>query len=82
MTRRVNFTRYKKEHEDAFRRSWFRWQARRPAGAPPLVRTRPRDPAEIKLLDQLAYDAWHGAIERGDLERVGPRRYRVRVHGL
>lgn len=80
VSRRFEYNRYVRENRAAYREAWFRWQS--DSDSRRAVRTRPRDPQEIALLDRLAYDSWHGALERGDLEQLGPRRYRVRVQGL
>jgi len=42
-------------------------------------RSRPRDPVESALLDRLAVDSWNRAVSTGELEILGPRRYRLNV---
>lgn len=77
MSRQFKYEQYVREHREAFQAAWFHWQAE--VESRRLVRRKPRSPHEIALLDRLAYDSWHRALERGDLEELGPRRYRVRV---
>lgn len=77
MKRTLNYHEYVQENRQAFQEAWFRWQQEMGPCRP--VRTRPRDPHEIALLDRLAQDNWHGALQRGDLVKLGPRRYRLRV---
>ncbi len=68
--------------------TWVRWrraQVRRrlleAAAASPrrTVRTRPRDPVEDDLLTHLVVLRWKRALATGEVQRLGARRWRLRV---
>lgn len=75
-----DYKQYVAENHKRFQGAWMGWQADTQSPLP--VRTRPRDPHEIALLDKLAHDNWNRALQNGTLKQVGPRRYRLHVHGL
>lgn len=75
MVRRYEYDGYVEENKARYLRACLGHLSER--GRRP-VRSRPRDPVESALLDRLALDAWHRAITTGELEILGPRRYRLR----
>lgn len=76
MNRRYEYDRYVQENQERLTKVHLESLARRSQRA---VRTRPRDPVERELLDRLAIDNWRRAIETGELEILGPRRFRLHV---
>ncbi len=43
------------------------------------VRRRPRHPEEVAVLTELVKARWRRALATGDVEELGPRRFRIRV---
>lgn len=76
MNRRYEYDSYIQENKARYLRAYLEYQVERGRKA---VRTRPRDPIERSLLDRMAVEAWRRAIATGELEVLGPRRYRLRV---
>ncbi len=74
--RKADFDHFRREVRDKYKRLGL-IHVQNPAGR--AIRTKPRDPRELKLLLLLAKKRKREALETGEYEIISPRRWRI--HG-
>ena len=77
--RNFKYDAFKEENREKLTRLWLEQGAYRSTSANRPVRRRPRDPIEVKLLTHLSQLRLEKALADGELVKIAPRRYRLRV---
>lgn len=75
---KINLDDYVAAYTKKSREIWLMREGAR-GGSPRSVRRRPRSPEESAILTLLAKARLERALSSGELVRLGPRRYRLRV---
>lgn len=77
-SKKISFDEFVRAHKNESRRIWLENEGAR-EGRPRNARRRPRDPEESAILTLLAKARLARALATGELVKLGPRRYQLRV---